>query len=531
MNTLSPEDQEFEALQARRQELEQGMKEARANSPSSLESVLKGLFQGTRSGMAEQGLNTVQGNPELSDFKHLLNTQEDLKPFADQHDGMLADAREYLHQEHQNMEHASPEERMAFKTGNWMGSGLATPVPSSAFKSAQGGGELLKRLVGYLGKDAAIGAGSSVLQEEGMNPFMADMIASLTGRNAHLLSPHSQAERSAGHIVKKAAQDTLKEGEVPLTVETALQAMKKQMGSEQAGEILRKALLEKIQGLDDAAKNAIYKQYPQVKKDIHLRERMEQGNGLEKLWQKGESAADPIREDRTLGKMLEPGQDSRPYALGNAEIPELFLNKSMESVENAKQLVKVVGKDKNAKKALEGYVQHHVLSHVMDEKGKVDVKKLTQWKKMYPSYGILHPKLTQKLNNLFTSQMFANSVMHQAKDLPLMEIASHVPRQTLGGFLSALKGSQGTLPFITTFLTHHYQDLKNRKTAAILKDVMGDQDMLTLLATKPNQLWSKGALLNRISGRDVARSVQDKSSNIQELNRQLGQYFTSSQTQ
>ena len=125
----------------------------------------------------------------------------------------------------------------------------------------------------------------------------------------------SQAERSAGTIVKKAAQDTLKEGEVPLTVETALQAMKKQMGSEQAGEILRKALLEKIQGLDDAAKNAIYKQYPQAKKDIHLRERMEQGNGLEKLWQKGESAADPIREDRTLGKMLEPGQDSRPYAL------------------------------------------------------------------------------------------------------------------------------------------------------------------------------------------------------------------------
>jgi len=531
MNTLSPEDQEFEALQARRQELEQGMKEARANAPSSWESVLKGLFQGTRSGMAEQGLNTVQGNPELSEFKNLLNTQEDLKPFADQHDGMLANAREYLHQEHQNIEQASPEERMAFKTGNWMGSGLATPMPSSAFKGAQGGGELLKRLVGYLGKDAAIGAGSATLQEGGVNPFMADMIASLTGRNAHLLSPHSQAERSAGTIVKKAAQDTLKEGEVPLTVETALQAMKKQMGSEQAGEILRKALLEKIQGLDDAAKNAIYKQYPQVKKDIHLRERMEQGNGLEKLWQKGESAADPIREDRALGKMLEPGQDSRPYALGNAEIPELFLNKSMESVENAKQLVKVVGKDKNAKKALEGYVQHHVLSHVMDEKGKVDVKKLTQWKKMYPSYGILHPKLTQKLNNLFTSQMFANSVMHQAKDLPLMEIASHVPRQTLGGFLSALKGSQGTLPFITTFLTHHYQDLKNRKTAGILKEMMGDQDMLTLLATKPNQLWSKGALLNRISGRDVARSVQDKSSNIQELIRQLGQYFTSSQTQ
>jgi hypothetical protein len=76
-----------------------------------------------------------------------------------------------------------------------------------------------------------------------------------------------------------------------------------------------------------------------------------------------------------------------------------------------------------------------------------------------------------------------------------------------------------------------HQDLKNRKTAGILKDVMGDQDMLTLLATKPNQLWSKGALLNRISARDVARSVQDKSPNIQELTHQLGQYFTSSQTQ
>jgi hypothetical protein len=121
---------------------------------------------------------------------------------------MLADAREYLHQEHQNMEHASPEERIAFKTGNWMGSGLSTPVPLSAFKGAQGGGELLKRLVGYLGKDAAIGAGSATLQEGGVNPFMADMIASLTGRNAHLLSPHSQAERSASNIVKKAAHKT-----------------------------------------------------------------------------------------------------------------------------------------------------------------------------------------------------------------------------------------------------------------------------------------------------------------------------------
>jgi hypothetical protein len=122
--------------------------------------------------------------------------------------------------------------------------------------------------------------------------------------------------------------------------------------------------------------------------------------------------------------------------------------------------------------------------------------------------------------------------MHEAKNMPLLEMASLVPRQTVKSVIKGGSTLPGKIYELTEhLLTKHYQDLKAGKTEKLLKEVMGDQELLTLFATKPNQMWSKGALFKRLSGRDAARSVQGNQPSIEELIGQLGQYLPSSPTQ
>jgi hypothetical protein len=170
-----------ERIKALRDELQR--RAATENSGTFWEDV-KQAGPGAVSGALKTGMGIAMADPYVNEAKMWMSTQPDIAPYAEQHDEMLKAGQEALdHQEAEKLKDMSVRGRIAYKAGDWVGSGLATPggnflkgaplvstVPAMIREVAKKAGQ-------SLGRNTAIGTTSGVLQEGGMNPLGADLVS------------------------------------------------------------------------------------------------------------------------------------------------------------------------------------------------------------------------------------------------------------------------------------------------------------------------------------------------------------------
>lgn len=183
----SSREERLKAIQdelARRGAL-QAEQAAEDSSPSLWTELPQAVGKGALSGALKTGMGMATADPMAQEMKMWMQTQDDLAPYAEQHDQILnAGNQELAHRDEETLKNLnSPLSRMAWHGGDWMGSGVVTPG-GNVLKGAKALSsmpalvkEVAKRLGLSLGKDATMGATSGMLQEGDVNPLVADILA------------------------------------------------------------------------------------------------------------------------------------------------------------------------------------------------------------------------------------------------------------------------------------------------------------------------------------------------------------------
>jgi hypothetical protein len=159
--------------------------DAEGASPSLLKEIPQAFGKGALSGALKTGMGLATADPMAQEMKMWMSTQDDLSPYVDQHDQILkAGNQELAHRDEETLKNLhSPVSRMAYHGGDWMGSGIVSPG-GNILKGAKAVStmpalvkEVAKRLGLSVGKDATMGATSGLLQEGGVHPLAADIMA------------------------------------------------------------------------------------------------------------------------------------------------------------------------------------------------------------------------------------------------------------------------------------------------------------------------------------------------------------------
>jgi len=198
-----------------------------------------------------------------------------------------------------------------------------------------------------------------------------------------------------------------------------------------------------------------------------------------------------IKEHRALGKIVEKGEYGKGYKLGAAEIPKEFVNTSVKSIRDSKDLLKQIGKDKKAMESLHGYMNNDIIEKITNEAGKVSLPKLETWRKSHPGAFILYPQLETKLKNVSNAQFMVNQIETKANNLPALEAFQKLPLRILKKLIRKIAGGDLLLNFI-----HKIKDTaKIEKRDALLQKALADPQVAKMLMTP---LKNKGALQKSI---------------------------------
>ena len=97
-------------------------------TPSLISELPQAIGKGALSGAPKTGMGLATADPMGQEMKMWMSTQDDLAPYAEQHDQILkAGHQELAHRDEETLKNLhSPVSRMAYHGGDWMGSGLVT---------------------------------------------------------------------------------------------------------------------------------------------------------------------------------------------------------------------------------------------------------------------------------------------------------------------------------------------------------------------------------------------------------------------
>lgn len=191
--------------------------------PSLFKEMPVAVGKGILSGALKTGMGLATADPMVQEAKMWMSTQEDLHPDVDQHDQILtAGHQELAQRDEENLKNLkSPLSRMAYHGGDWMGSSMVMPGASgvkAGLKIPSFLTQFAKNKAKTVAKDGALGAVSGLLQEGNVNPFVADILASLSPAAAKgfkntgkmLFSPEYQqkmaqegAQKNVGKILRE----------------------------------------------------------------------------------------------------------------------------------------------------------------------------------------------------------------------------------------------------------------------------------------------------------------------------------------
>lgn len=175
-----PSLKELEAQLASLQE-----KRSRLDPPSLLTEAPTALGQGALSGALKTGMGLAQSDPMGQEMKMWMSTQDDLAPYVETHDALLKEGEQkLLRDEEETLQTLhSPFSRMAYHAGDWMGNSAVMPGASgvkAGLKLPSFLAQFAKNKAKTVAKDGTLGTVSGFLQEGNVNPFVADILASLS---------------------------------------------------------------------------------------------------------------------------------------------------------------------------------------------------------------------------------------------------------------------------------------------------------------------------------------------------------------
>jgi hypothetical protein len=334
-------------------------------SPSLWDRV-KQIGGGIASGVYKAGVGHALADPYVTMAQRATaQGAED----AEAYQKMLHQAQqEQGQQEAQELEGMDALGRILHKTGDWVGSGAATPLPGAGLvKGAVTLPMILKNMGKGLVKDTAVGATSGFLQEGGVNPMVADLsatLAPLAGKAVvntprWVFSPEYRqqvarpgAEKEVGSILR---ETVIPEGE--LTAERLHDAAHQMNVGQQispldshqvlegdTGNALRQFLIRKV---DDLKKKRTQKTAPLYKQLEQVEEGLDpvQGEGL--IDQKLRTAKGNVRThlEKTKKELQANQQEKHPQqpALSpeDRKAKEDFLKAFMSTSERPEMVEKV----------------------------------------------------------------------------------------------------------------------------------------------------------------------------------------------
>lgn len=171
--------------------LEQAIAERLKNSTHSSEQkpqtglwdTVKAFGSGVGEGIKEMGLAFAKADPDANMILHSSDRMTGRDDFAS-HQGVLDSAQQQLMEEQEHAKASlSPLAYTARTAGNWVGSGLATPLPmvGPAATATKAATKILPQVLKAAGKealrDAGLGTISGGLQTQDVSPLVADLTA------------------------------------------------------------------------------------------------------------------------------------------------------------------------------------------------------------------------------------------------------------------------------------------------------------------------------------------------------------------
>jgi hypothetical protein len=171
-----------QALLRRKAELEARIA-SRQKPQTDLWDTVKAFGSGVGEGIKEMGTAFAKADPDANMILHASDQMTGRDDFAS-HQGVLDAAQQQLMEEREHAKASlSPLAYTARTAGNWVGSGLATPIPGGgpAATATKAATKILPQVLKTAGKevlrDAGLGTISGGLQTQDVSPLVADLTA------------------------------------------------------------------------------------------------------------------------------------------------------------------------------------------------------------------------------------------------------------------------------------------------------------------------------------------------------------------
>lgn len=228
-----------------------------------------------------------------------------------------------------------------------------------------------------------------------------------------LRPPLTRAERDYANNYKVMTKDMKKQG----YSEAAIDALEKPKslnpttGKVSAVRTLINDKIKKFGTKEPARRNQMERLLKHIDEDLSHVATQKQADVM---YKKLSPDVNEIELNPTLKKVIksERGQD----ALSDSRVANLVTAKGPQSVDDAKALMKVIGKDKEAMKATQEYINDYAIKSITDHKtGKVLPHLIEKLKQNHPGFEVLYPDLFKtKLKNVSNARVAADRYYRNA---------------------------------------------------------------------------------------------------------------------
>lgn len=155
-----------------------------------------------------------------------------------------------------------------------------------------------------------------------------------------------------------------------------------------------------------------------------------EGRGYKEKYASLSEPISAIEDHPKLGKIVEKDRYGKFFTQEEAKILDPFL-KSKQYALDLKGKLGGGKKSKDDLEAVQSYINNKILTDLVSEEGKVNLRKLQGWKESNKGAFELYPHLETKLKNAANAQNLVNQIELKAKQMPLINIHNTFPVKTM----------------------------------------------------------------------------------------------------
>lgn len=127
-------------------------------------------------------------------------------------------------------------------------------------------------------------------------------------------------------------------------------------------------------------------------------------------WAEASTEVNQLRNHPTFSKMLKTTDFDAHNLIPDSAIPKKVINSAEGSASVARDFLKIFGNNKKAMDSMRGYLNHRVVTEIMDANGQISIANINKFRKNNPGAFTLYPELETKLKNTSNATAYLNGL-------------------------------------------------------------------------------------------------------------------------